>query len=300
MYNLLSDCVLCPRECHVDRISGEIGFCGQTDKVRIARAALHMWEEPCISGEDGSGTVFFSGCSVRCVFCQNYKIAEGMCGAEVSIERLAQIFSELEEKGANNINLVTPTHFVPQIIKALNVAKENGLKIPIVYNTSGYEKTETLKMLDGIVDIYMPDFKYMSVELAKKYSHAGDYAECAKSALAEMVRQIPRAEFDERGIMQKGVIVRHLLLPGCVEDSKVVVKYLYSEYGDSIYISLMSQYTPLKQVERYSEINRKVTQEEYDELVDFAAELGVVNGFVQDGEAASESFIPEFDLEGVE
>lgn len=299
MYNLLSDCVLCPRECHIDRTSGETGFCGQSDRVRIARAALHMWEEPCISGEEGSGTVFFSGCSVRCVFCQNYKIADGRCGAEVSIDRLAQIFSELEEKGANNINLVTPTHFVPQIIEAVTLARKNGLKVPIVYNTSGYEKAETLRMLEGIVDIYLPDFKYISSKLSKKYSQAGDYAVYAKEALAEMVRQQPRAVFDERGIMQKGVIVRHLLLPDCVEDSKAVAEYLYKEYGDGIYISLMSQYIPLEQVEKYPELNRRVTQEEYDELVNFAAELGVENGFVQDGEAASESFIPEFDLEGV-
>lgn len=299
MHNLLSDCTLCPRECHADRLSGKVGYCGQNAEIYLARAALHMWEEPCISGENGSGTVFFSGCPVRCVFCQNYDIANANHGKAVSTQRLTEIFSELAEKGANNINLVTPTHYIPQIITAVDMARKSGMNLPIVYNTSGYEKAETIKMLDGTVDIYLPDFKYISPELSKRYSNAENYADFAKNALAEMVRQQPRAEFDENGIMKKGVIVRHLLLPGQLEDSKRVIEYLYRTYGDDIFISIMSQYTPLENVKNYPEINRKVTQEEYDELVDFAAELGVENGFVQEGESASESFIPKFDFEGV-
>jgi len=297
--DLLSDCTLCPRECHTDRASGQTGYCGQSSDIYLARAALHMWEEPCISGDNGSGTVFFSGCPVRCVFCQNHDIANSNRGKKITPERLCEIFTELMQKGANNINLVTPTHFTAQIITAVSNARKSGMTLPIVYNTSGYEKPETLKMLENTVDIYLPDFKYMSAELSKKYSNAPDYSDYAKKALAEMVRQQPKAIFDKNGIMQKGVIVRHLLLPGHLDDSKRVIEYLYETYGDSIYISIMSQFTPLDNVKKYPGLNRKVTQEEYDALVDFAAELGVENGFIQEGEAASESFIPAFDFEGV-
>ena len=295
-------CTLCPRNCAVDRTLGERGVCGQTSELKVARAALHMWEEPCISGESGSGTVFFSGCSLHCVFCQNQEIANGTVGKEISVERLAEIFLELQEKGANNINLVTPGHFVPQIKEALLLAKKKGMTLPIVYNTSSYESLDTIKSLDGFVDIYLPDFKYMSEELAKKYSHAADYAKVVKENLAEMVRQTGMPVFDERGeegLIKRGTIVRHLLLPGCLEDSKAVIRYLYETYGNQIYISIMSQFTPLPHVAEFPELNRKVTEEEYEELVDFAIELGVEQGFIQEEDVASDSFIPDFNCEGV-
>lgn len=292
-------CKCCPRECNVDRKKGRAGYCGVSGEgILGARAALHMWEEPCISGEEGSGTVFFSGCSLRCVYCQNYDIAHGDRGTEITIERLAEIFLELQEKGANNINLVTPTHYSLEIIKALGLAKNKGLKLPIVYNCSGYERVEILKLLEGLVDVYLTDFKYMDKELAKRYSNAPDYPQIAKSALEEMVRQQGQPEFDERGIMTKGVIVRHLLLPSQIQNGKDVVKYVFETYGDCVFLSLMNQYTPLPHVEKYPEINRKVTEEEYEELVDYAIEIGVENGFIQEGETAEESFIPPFDDEG--
>ncbi|WP_310603435.1 radical SAM protein [Anaerosporobacter sp.] len=296
----LESCQLCARNCKVNRVIGELGVCGQTSEIVVARAALHMWEEPCISGDAGSGTVFFSGCNIGCVFCQNQNIATGLAGKKIAIERLADIFSELEEKGANNINLVTPTHYVPQIVDAINQAKKKGIKIPFVYNTGCYENVETIKMLDGLIDIYLPDMKYKSEAMSQRYSHTRDYFQVATKALREMISQVgmPIIE-EESGIMQRGVIVRHLLLPEGLEDSKNVVRYLYDTYHDSIYISLMNQYTPLPQVKEYPEINRKVTEKEYDELVDFAIELGVENGFIQEGETATESFIPEFNLEGV-
>jgi putative pyruvate formate lyase activating enzyme len=258
-----------------------------------------MWEEPCISGEEGSGAVFFSGCAMGCVYCQNHNIANGKAGKKITIERLSDIFIELQEKKANNINLVTPSHYVLQIIDAILIARNKGLRIPIVYNCSGYEKTETLKSLEGYVDIYLPDFKYRNPELAAKYSNCPDYFTYAANAVREMVRQTGEPEFDERGIMRKGVIVRHLALPGYLEDSKNIIKYLYETFGDTIYISIMNQYTPLSAVENYPELNRKITVEEYDELVDYAIDLGVENGFIQEGETASDSFIPEFNEEGV-
>ena len=300
-------CTLCPRSCAVDREKGERGICGQTEALKVARAALHYWEEPCISGTEGSGAVFFSGCSLHCVFCQNHNIANGTAGKEITVERLAEIFLELQEKKANNINLVTPGHFVPQIIMALERAKGQGLKIPIVYNTSSYENVDTIKRLEGLVDIYLPDFKYMSPELSKKYSHAADYSEVAKAAIAEMVRQTGPAEFlgdaadpvEEGLLMSRGTIVRHLLLPGCTEDSKAVIRYLYETYGDRIYISIMNQFTPLEGLKDYPELNRRITEAEYDEVVDYAIDLGVECGFIQEGDTAEESFIPEFDGEGV-
>ena len=292
-------CRLCPRGCGVDR-SAATGFCGMPDRVTIARAALHMWEEPCISGNAGSGTVFFSGCTLRCVFCQNYSISTMRQGTEITVDRLAEIFLELQDMGAWNINLVTPTHYVPQIIRALDTAKGRGLSLPVVYNTSGYERVETLRMLDGYVDIYLPDFKYVDRGLAGKYSGAPDYFEIASAALAEMVRQVPETVFREpeealSAQMLRGVIVRHLLLPGCLMDSKRVVRYLYETYGDRIYMSLMNQYTPLPQVaEHFPELNCKVKRKSYDKLVDYALDLGVVNAFIQEGAAARESFIPDF------
>lgn len=293
-------CRLCPRECRVDRTHGERGYCGMSSEPYVARAALHRWEEPCISGTEGSGTVFFSGCTLRCVFCQNYRIAEGKVGKKVSIWRLSEIFLELQEQGAHNINLVTAGHFLPAVIKALYLAKEQGLVIPVVYNTGGYEKVEALKKLEGLVDIWLPDYKYRSQSLARRYSFAPDYPVRAAEALEEMVRQSKETVFDRDGRMKKGVIVRHLLLPGCVSDSKDVLEYLFDTFGNRILVSLMSQYTPLPHVAAYPELNRKVTEEEYQEVVDYAHFLGMTRVYIQEGECASESFIPAFDCQGVE
>ncbi len=258
-----------------------------------------MWEEPCISGTRGSGAVFFSGCPLRCVYCQNRDIAEAKRGIDITEERLTDIFFELEEKGAANINLVTPTHYTPQIIQAATKARERGLRLPFVYNCSGYEKAETLKMLEGVIDIYLTDFKYMDEEVARRYSHAPDYPEAAKAALREMVRQTGAPRFDEEGMMTRGVIVRHLLLPNHLKNAKAVVQYVYETYGDSLYLSLMNQYTPLPGMEQWPELNRRVTRREYERLLDYALSLGVEQAFIQEGETASESFIPPFDCEGV-
>ncbi len=258
-----------------------------------------MWEEPPISGEEGSGTVFFAGCPLGCVYCQNRRISKGETGTPVSIEQLASIYLKLQQMGANNINLVTPTHYVPQIKESLIKAKENGLNIPVVYNTSGYEKVETLKTLDGLVDIYLPDFKYFSLQIAGKYSKAQDYPIVAKEAIKEMFRQVGTPQF-ENAMMKKGMIVRHLILPNQKDDSKKIIEYLYNEYGDDIFLSIMNQYTPLENVVDYPEINRSVTGEEYEDVIDFAEEIGVENAFIQDGEAASESFIPDFENFNVE
>ena len=295
----MENCRLCPRNCGVNRLEGQRGFCGADAKIRAARAALHMWEEPCISGREGSGALFFSGCSLGCVFCQNRSISRGERGKEVSPERLAEIMLNLQEQKANNINLVTAGHYVPQVGAALALAREQGLCLPVVYNSSGYEKPETLRLLEGLVDIYLPDFKYMSPELVASCSRAPDYPEIAKAALEEMVRQAGSPRFDERGMMTGGVIVRHLLLPGHVADSKKVVEYLYGTYGNRIYISLMNQYTPMPAVAGDPLLSRKVTKREYSRLVDYALSLGLEQGFIQEGETAKESFIPEFDGEGV-
>lgn len=297
----MSNCNLCPRQCGADRENGKSGICGVSGKnILAARAALHFWEEPCISGERGSGTVFFSGCPLRCVYCQNYQIASTEVGMEISEERLKEIFLELQEKGAHNINLVTPTHYTPEIIRAIRNAKEQGLRLPIVYNCSGYEKVETLKMLKGIVNVYLTDFKYMERETAVRYSKAPDYPEIARAALKEMMNQTGEAKFDENGIMQSGVIVRHLLLPGHVRNARAVVKYVYETYGDQLYLSLMNQYTPLPQVKKeFPELDRRVTEREYQRLISYALEIGVENAFIQDGNTAKESFIPMFDYEGI-
>lgn len=292
-------CNLCPRECNVDRGLGKTGFCKVPNQIKVARAGLHFWEEGCISGSEGSGTVFFSGCNLRCVYCQNRKIAEGVYGKEITVDRLTAIFLELEKQGANNINLVTPSHYVLQIIEALKLAKQQGLTVPVVYNSSAYEKVETLKLLEGYVDVYLPDFKYMDDEISKKYSNAPDYSQVAKDAIAEMVRQVGTPCFDDREMMKKGVIVRHLVLPGFIDDSKKIIKYLYDTYGNDIYISILSQFTPLPYLKEYPEIDRKITEAEYDEVVDYAIEIGVENGFIQEGDVALESFIPDFDGQGV-
>ena len=289
-------CSLCHRNCNINRYE-EKGICNASNNLKIARAALHYWEEPCISGEEGSGTIFFSNCNLKCIFCQNREISTKGFGKEVSIEKLSEICLELQEKGANNINLVTPTHYVPSIIKSIKQAKEKGLKIPVVYNTSTYENIDTIKMLKDIVDIYLPDLKYKDNNLAKKYSNVKDYFKYATENIDEMYKQVGKPIF-EKDLMKKGIIVRVLLLPGHVEDAKEIIKYLYEKYQNNIYISIMNQYTPISKL-KYDNLNRKVTEKEYDELINYAIDLGVENAFVQEGETQSESFIPSFNLEGV-
>ena len=339
-------CRLCPRNCGTKVSSSGIGMCGVPGNLMVARAALHFWEEPCISGTRGSGAVFFSGCSMHCVYCQNGNISgnlinepeiasdgtvKGIAGKVITGERLSEIFWELREKGANNINLVTPDQYLPDVAWAVRKVRDEGFDLPFLMNCSGYEKVEVLKIMEGLIDIYLPDFKYMDPELAERYSNASDYPEVAKAAIAEMVRQCPVQEFspeekfvkkevdisgetvenrnsctsDEKEeasvLIRKGVIVRNLLLPGNVMNSKEIVKYLYNTYGDSITLSLMSQYTPMPGIEKnYPELGRRVRISEYERLVDFAIKIGVTNAFIQDREVAKDSFIPSFDCEGVE
>lgn len=297
--NKYENCLLCPRKCGINRRTGQTGVCGVSSEIKVARAALHYWEEPCISGKRGSGAVFFSGCSLHCVFCQNREISDGKAGKLISKERLSDIFMELADKGANNINLVTPGQYIPDIVWAVNDAKSRGMKLPIIYNTSGYENVTELKLLEGIVDVYLPDFKYMDSTLSARYSRAKDYPSVAKQALSEMVRQQPDVVIDDAtGLIQKGVIVRQLLLPGHVNDAKAVLKYLYDTYHDHVYISMMSQFTPIA-LKDYPEINRTVTRREYERFVDYALEIGITNAFIQEGDVAKDSFIPAFDCEGV-
>ena len=297
--NKYENCLLCPRKCGINRGIGQTGVCGVSSEIKVARAALHYWEEPCISGKRGSGAVFFSGCSLHCVFCQNRAISDGKEGKVISKARLSDIFIELADKGANNINLVTPGQYIPDIVWAVNDAKSRGMKLPIIYNTSGYENVTELKLLEGIVDVYLPDFKYMDNMLSARYSRAKDYPSVAKQALSEMVRQQPDVVIDgATGLIQKGVIVRQLLLPGHVNDAKAVLKYLYDTYHDHVYISMMSQFTPIA-LKDYPEINRTVTRREYERLVDYAIKIGITNAFIQEGDVAKDSFIPAFDCEGV-
>lgn len=296
----MKDCTLCPRKCHADRTSGAKGFCGQGTEISAARAALHFWEEPCISGSCGSGAVFFSGCGLQCAYCQNLPIASGKSGQIISVRRLSRIFLELQEKGAANINLVTAGHFLPQVCLALSDAKDMGLDIPVVYNSSGYEEVSSLKLLEGLADIYLPDFKYHSPQLSTAYSHAADYFETAAKAVAEMFRQTGPAVINpQSGLMERGVIVRHLLLPGCTGDSKRILRYLHTTYGNDIFISIMNQYTPLPHVAHIPALNRKVTEDEYGRVLAFADKIGIERAFMQEEGTAAESFIPPFDGEGL-
>ena len=283
--------------CGTDRAAGQKGFCG--DLVRVARAALHYWEEPCISGESGSGTVFFSGCTMRCVFCQNKEISRSEVGKEITIERLAEIYLELAAKGANNINLVTPMHYAPQITAALDIARKNGLTLPIVWNTGGWERRESIAAVRDYADIWLSDFKYFDSSLGESLSKAPNYFSIAAAALDQMVKQTCEPVFDENDMMRRGVIVRHLMLPGHLDDTKNVLRFLYENYGDSIWISIMNQYTPMCSDPRFPELSRTVSDEEYNEAIDFACELGIENAFVQEGGTVGESFIPPFDLSGV-
>lgn len=288
----MSACNLCPRECGADR-NKYVGYCRSGSEITLSKSMLHMWEEPCISGINGSGAVFFGGCPLRCIYCQNSDIALNPKGTVVSEKELCDVFLSLQKRGAHNINLVTPTHFVPKIIKAVSLARDEGLYIPVVYNTGGYEKKETVEMLNGTVDVYLPDFKYINPDTAKKYSNAPNYPEMAKIALKEMVRQKPEVKM-HNNMIKEGVIVRHMLLPGSLKNSKAVVEYLFKTYGDSIYISIMNQYTPIAEFENYPELSYLPTKREYEKLVDYALSLGVKNAYIQGEGASSKSFIPDF------
>lgn len=288
-------CDICPRECRVDR-EKTVGFCGMPEKFVIARAALHFWEEPFLSGEEGSGAVFFSGCNLRCAYCQNHHISTDRFGKEISDKRLMEIFDSLIEQGANNINLVTPTHYAHRLEKVL---REYKSPVPVVYNCGGYEKVETLRRLEGLIDIYLPDLKYFDSERAKNYSCAPDYFEYASKAITEMIRQTGTASFDSRGMMKKGTVIRHLVLPKNTNQSIHIIKWLRDNVPKDTYISMMSQFTPVIHSDKFSELNRKITQREYDKVVSFLIDSGFENILVQEGEAAKESFIPSFDLTGI-
>ncbi len=292
----MKNCTLCPRRCGVDRYSGKTGYCGESHIIRIARTSLHQWEEPCITGKYGSGTVFFSGCGLKCIFCQNHNIADSSVGKEFTAEELADAMLRLQDKRASNINLVTAGHFVDALVPVIHLAKEKGLRIPVVYNSSAYETVESLHKLEGLVDVYLPDCKFYDSNVSKQYAKATDYFMVAAAAIEEMVRQSGEAKFDEKtGNMIKGVIVRHLILPGHTNDSKKIIEYLYNTYGDHIYLSIMNQYTPIKEWAEYPNLNRRVTEREYEKVINYAISLGVENAFIQEGETADQSFIPTFD-----
>ena len=293
--NILNNCTLCPRNCGVNRIEGKLGKCRAGIKPKIALADLHFFEEPCISGKEGSGTVFFSGCNLSCKFCQNYKISQEFQGEEVEIENLANIFLDLQRRGANNINLVTGFMFVPQIIEALKIAKKKGLDIPIVYNTSGYESVETLKILEEYIDIYLPDLKYTYNELGKDLSDVDDYFEVVKLALKEMKRQVGnKMIFDERGMLKHGMIVRHLVLPNHLQNSKKALKWIKENLGKDTYVSIMAQYFPCYKAKNDKDIGRKITEEEYNEIFEYFNNLGLHNGYMQDIEEYEEKYVPNF------
>ena len=298
MNGYYKSCSLCPRKCHADRTKA-FGICGESDRIRICRASLHMWEEPCISGKSGSGTVFFTGCNLKCIFCQNRDISLSHAGLDVSLDRLVEIFFELKDKGANNINLVTPTHFTPSVAEAIDRAKAEGLDIPFIWNSSGYENTETLELLRGRIDIFLPDLKYFSSDLSTRFSGAPDYFEKASAALEKMFSLVGEAVLDQSGVMRSGMIVRHLVLPGHVDDSLKVISYLKSTFGDSIYVSIMNQYTPMPDASEIKELSRRLTTYEYEKVLSHARDIGISNGFIQNRLSASESFIPAFDYTGV-
>lgn len=294
----MTNCRLCPRNCGVNRYE-RTGFCGERATIRCARAALHHWEEPCISGIRGSGTVFFSGCCLKCCYCQNYKISQEGIGKEISPERLARIFLKLQDQGAHNINLVTGTHFLPGILTALDLARPK-LSIPIVYNCGGYEKPEVIRLLDGYVDIYLPDLKYYDPKLSARYSGASDYFSLASQAISAMISQTGKPVFDKDGIMQKGVIIRHMVLPGSRKDSGVLLRWIQEHLPkDSFLLSLLSQYTPFYKSGKYPQINRRLTTYEYEKVLEEAISLGLTHGFMQEKSSAKEEYTPPFDLEGI-
>ncbi|CAB1254812.1 Radical SAM protein [Clostridiaceae bacterium BL-3] len=299
MIDTLKSCNLCPRNCRINRLKGHIGFCNAGKNVKIAKVSLHKWEEPCISGSIGSGTVFFCHCNLKCVFCQNHSISSENIGKEVSIERLSDIFLEQQERGAHNINLVTPTHYIPQIVQALDIAKSKGLTLPILFNTNSYQTTEALKALEGYIDVYLPDLKYFSNKYAIKYSNAPGYFNCASRAIKEMYRQVGSVTFNSSGLITKGLIIRHLMIPGLLFDSKKIMDYIYNTFGNSVYISIMNQYTPVYHAYKFPEINRALNPKHYDSLINYCISLGIKNAFIQENGTCSEDFVPDFDLQGV-
>lgn len=295
-FKQLNECEICPHECKVNRNSNQTGRCKSTDKIKIALYSVHDFEEPCISGEKGSGTVFFSNCNLNCIYCQNYEISQQGKGKEITIERLAEIFLIQQEKGVENINLVTPTSYVPQIIGALKIAKEKGLKIPIVYNTNGYEKIETLKMLEGYIDIYLPDLKYADNDLAKRYSKVDKYFEIATEAIKEMYRQVGRPKLNEKGVMQKGLIIRHLVLPNYMDNSKKVLKWIKENVDNEVYVSVMAQYFPTYKALEDENINRKLSKEEWEEIEDYISKLDIENGYAQELGEHEEEYVPKWEF----
>lgn len=297
--NYYNNCRLCPRNCSIDRTSGKLGYCMSSSEIHAALASVHKWEEPPISGTKGSGTIFFSGCNLRCVFCQNYTISSENKGKEISIKRLAQIMLEHQERGVHNINLVTATQFVPSIIKAIILAKKAGLKIPIVYNSGGYEKYETIKMLEGYIDIYLPDIKYFSSELSNKYSNAPNYFDYASKAVLEMHRQTGENTFDSDGILKKGLIIRHMILPNCKEDSYKILDWIKDNIGADSYISILNQYTPVYHANQYQEINRRLMSLEYTRVIDHFFKIGLKNGYMQKKSSANSEYTPIFDYSGL-
>ena len=291
----LTKCKICPHECNINRNEGKIGRCKSKDKVKIALYSIHNFEEPCISGKKGSGTVFFSNCNLNCIFCQNYEISQEGKGKEIEIEELAEIFLKQQKRKVENINLVTPTSYVPQIIEAIKIAKNKGLNIPIVYNTNGYEKVETLRMLEGYIDIYLPDLKYYYNELAKKYSKIDNYFEIATKALKEMQRQVGSSIFDENGIMKKGMLIRHLVLPNNIENSKKVLKWIKGNIGDDTYVSIMAQYFPTYKAKGNNELNRKLTKTEWEEIEKYIEKLEIKNGYIQELGDHEEEYVPKWE-----
>ena len=295
MLKQLEKCEICPHRCGINRNNNQIGRCKSKDSIKIALYSTHDFEEPCISGSKGSGTVFFSNCNMNCIFCQNYEISQLGKGKEISIENLAEIFLKQQEKEVHNINLVTPTSYAYQIIEAIKIAKNKGLKLPIVYNTNGYENVETIKALEGYVDVYLPDLKYAENELANRYSKVNNYFEIATEAIQEMIRQVGTPKFDSDGIIQKGVIIRHLVLPNQIENSKKVLTWIKTNLPDNIYVSIMAQYFPTYKAKYDEEINRKLTQEEWQEIEKYIEKIGIENGFIQELGEHEEEYVPNWD-----
>lgn len=295
----LQACRLCPRNCGINRLQGELGFCRAGNNIRLGLVSLHHWEEPCISGTHGSGTIFFSHCNLRCLFCQNHAISQSFTGKEVSVKRLAAIFLEQQQRSAHNINLVTPGHYAPQIVDAIILAKQNRLAVPVIYNTNSYESLATIDLLSGHIDVYLPDLKYYDDQYACRYSAAPGYFRHAAKAIEKMAAQVGEPVFDKDGLICRGVIIRHLALPGLLEDSKKIISYIYHTFGNSVYISLMNQYTPLYRALGHPELGRRLTPADYEALIEYALSLGVENGFIQEGGTVSESFVPAFNMKGV-
>ena len=293
---MLDNCTLCPHNCKVNRLEGKKGRCKCDNTLKIALASLHMFEEPCISGANGSGTVFFTNCNLNCIYCQNYEISQGGKGKEITIQTLADIFIKQQEKGAHNINLVTPTMYVYQIIEAIKIARKNGLKIPIIYNSNGYENIETIKMLNGYIDVYLPDLKYYTNELSKKYSNVDNYFEVATNAIKEMYSQVGNAIFDDNAIIQKGVIIRHLVLPNYIQNTKNILKWINENMPKDIYVSVMAQYFPTYKAKNDSLINRKLNKKEYKEVFNYLYSLDLQNGYIQEVGSHEEEYVPDFNL----